>query len=204
MIKILTVSDWEDISKEILKVNKHTVAQTKFAISQEEYLKYTYKLLTHPLNTMYGFYKDDILTSYICATEYPGFQEYVVNNWKSLKPQGAFDPRKNGWGELFTRMLSDMEAKGKYSFFLVKTTDVKRLQFHRIQRLYDEAAPNLLRYERTIEEIVPAGKSSRWEYYRRALYYENVYDYETMVLRFTCKQKYRDIKNKELQEAILY
>lgn len=204
MIKILTVADWDEIRTEVCKLDSHQVAQTKHTVTEHEYLDYTYKTLSQPSNTMYGFYKDGILSSYICATKIKMNPEYVVTNWKNLKPSSIFNPMENGWGDLWTAMVTDMEADNRYSFLLVKTTDVKRLQFKRVQRMYEQASPKLTNYIRTVEEVVPAGQYSKYEYFKRALYYDKKYDYETLVFRFTCKQEFRINLPSELQESVTY
>ncbi len=204
MIKILTLDDWKEIETEVSKTKNHQVAQTKRTISVDEYLNYTYKILSSPSTTMYGFYKDGILSSYMCSIKIMIAPEYIVANWKNLRPSPVFNPFTNGWGDLWTRMVTDMEAQGRYAFMLVKTTDVKRLQFQRVQRMYEQASPKLTNYERTVEEVVPAGQTSKWEYFRRTVYYDGKCDYDTLVFKFTCKQEHRTNLTKELQESVTY
>lgn len=204
MIKILTLDDWKDIETEVSKTKHHQVAQTKRTISVDEYLDYTYNAMKNSSTTMYGFYKDGVLSSYMCSIKIQITPEYIVANWKNLRPTPIFNPFTNGWGDLWTKMVSDMEAEGRYSFILVKTTDVKRLQFQRVQRMYEQASPILTNYIRTVEEVVPAGQTSKWEYFKRTVYYDNKFDYDTLVFRFTCKQEHRRNLSKELQESVTY
>jgi hypothetical protein len=62
--------------------------------------------------------------------------------------------------------------------------------------------PKFLNYERTVEEVVPAGQRTKWSFFDNILYFGKPLDHKTMVLKFTLKQKFRNNVDTALQEGL--
>lgn len=203
MIKILTPDDWDSLATAIKALPYHRVAQTRQTVSEEEFLKYTYAIFRAPNSTVYGYYNENgELTSTISAVSFSQMPAYAVYNWRNLKPNNIYDPVKNGWAALWTRLITDQESKKLYTFYMLRTTEIARLQYKRYHSVYMKHVPKFLNYERTVEEIVPSGEFTNWGFFNTILYHGKPLDYETMVLKFTCKQKYRNNVNPDLQESL--
>ena len=203
MIKVLTPDDWDSLATAIKALPYHRVAQTRQNVSEEEFLKYTYAIFRAPNSTVYGYYNDaNELSSMISVVGFSQMPAYAVYNWRNLKPTNIYDPVKNGWAALWNRLIEDQEAKKLYTFYMLRTTEISRLQYKKYHNIYMTHVPKFLDYERTVEEVVPAGQFTNWGFFNTILYHGKPLDYETMVLKFTCKQKFRNNVNQDLQTSL--
>jgi hypothetical protein len=204
MIKILTLADWDELSSAIKALPYHRIAQTRQSISEAGYLQYTRTILELSNSTVYGYYNEaNELSSMISVVNFSYMPEYAVYNWRNLKPDFIYDPANNGWADLFNRLLEDQESKELYTFYMMRTADISRLQFKKYHDTYMKTVPKFLNYERTVEEVVPAGQSTKWKLFDAELYHQKQISYKTMVLRFTCRQNCRNIVSPELQKLLI-
>lgn len=203
MIKILTLDDWDELSAAIKKLPFHRIAQTRQTVSEEEYLKYTHNILKRESTIVYGYYKDDILTSTISVARISVFPTYGVYNWRNLKPDVVYNPVKNGWSELWTHLLNEQENAGLYTFYMLRTTDLGRLSYSKYHDTYMKTVPKFLNYERTVEEVVPAGQKTKWQFFDLILYFGKPLEHDTMVLKFTLKQQHRNNVAPDLQRELI-
>jgi len=203
MIKILTLDDWDTLASAIKALPFHRIAQTRQTVTEEEFLKYTYTILKVPTSTVYGYYNDNNeLSSTISTVAFSQMPAYAVYNWRNLKPTNLYDPVKNGWSALWNRLLEDHEARQLYNFYMLRTTDISRLQYKKFHNIYMKHSPKFLNYERTVEEVVPPGQFTNWGFFNTILYHGKPLDYETMVLKFSCKQKFRNNVSSDLQSSL--
>ena len=191
MIKILTLDDWDELSTAIKKLPFHRIAQTRQTVSEEEYLKYRLKP------------SGDINESTISVARISVFPTYGVYNWRNLKPDTIYDPVKNGWSELWTHLLTEQENAELYTFYMLRTTDLGRLSYSKYHDTYMKTVPKFLNYERTVEEVVPAGKKTKWPFFDSILYFGKLLEHDTMVLKFTLKQQHRNNVEPKLQKELI-
>lgn len=202
MIKVLTTDNWPEIESAVKKLPFHRVAQTRQTIPVEEFLRYTQNILKRANSTVYGYYENEELTSMISLVEFSQMPAYVIYNWRNLKPSNVYNPVKNGWSDLWNRLIEDQEKKGNYTFYMMRTTDVNRLQYKKFHNMYMKHSPKFLNYERTVEEVVPANSKTKWAFFDSILYFNKTFDYETMVLKFTCRQEHRNNVTADLQAGL--
>lgn len=203
MIKILTLDNWEELSTTIKKLPYHRIAQTRQTVSEEEFLRYTYNILKRDTTTVYGYYKDSELISTISTAPISVMPAYGIYNWRNLKPDNIYNPVKNGWSSLWMHLLEEQENQGRYTFYMLRTTDITRLSYKKYHDIYMKHVPKFLNYERTVEEVVPAGQRTKWGFFDNILYFGKSFDHETMVLKFTLKQKSRNNVLPELQQGLI-
>jgi hypothetical protein len=202
MIKILTLDDWDELSSTIKKLPYHRIAQTRQTVSEEEFLRYTHNILKRDTTTVYGYYRDGELTSTISTAPISVMPSYGIYNWRNLKPDNIYNPVKNGWSSLWMHLLTEQENQSRYTFYMLRTTDINRLSYKKYHNIYMKNVPKFLNYERTVEEVVPAGQRTKWSFFDSILYFGKPLDHETMVLKFTLKQKFRNNVDTALQEGL--
>jgi hypothetical protein len=202
MIKILTLDDWDELSSTIKKLPYHRIAQTRQTVSEEEFLRYTHNILKRDTTTVYGYYRDGELTSTISTAPISVMPSYGIYNWRNLKPDNIYNPVNNGWSSLWMHLLTEQENQSRYTFYMLRTTDINRLSYKKYHNIYMKNVPKFLNYERTVEEVVPAGQRTKWSFFDSILYFGKPLDHETMVLKFTLKQKFRNNVDTALQEGL--
>lgn len=202
-VKILSIDDWLEIEDSIRVLPTHRIAQTRTDISLESFLKYTKTAFDFPGHVMYGFYKDDVLSSMITIYNFEIMPAYVIRNWRNLKPGKRFNPEANGYFALWNKILDDQENSGLYEFYMMKSSVSSRLQLDWTYPLLVENCPRFLNYERTLEELVPANAKSKYSLHEKSMYLNKTIPEDTMVLKFTCRQRDRQGIPDTLQKELI-
>ena len=202
-VKALSIDNWAEIEDSIRALPTHRIAQTRTDISLESFLKYTKTAFDFPGHVMYGFYKDDVLSSMMTIYNFEIMPAYVIRNWRNLKPGKRFNPAANGYFALWNRILDDQESKGLYEFYMMKSSVSSRLQLDWTYPLLVENCPRFLNYERTLEELVPANTKSKYSLHEKSMYLNKTIPEDTMVLKFTCRQRDRQGVPDNLQKELI-
>lgn len=204
MITQLTLDDWPIIKTAIIHSgSSHRIGMSRQSLSTEQYLQYTYSFLRKEGTAIYGFYDNIGIKSMISVVDFSTIPSYGVYNFKNFRTDTIYNPIKNGWTELWNTIFQVQEEKKLYSFYLLRTAEINRLNYKRYHSTYMNGSPKFLNYVRTLEELVPANSHPKWDLHNSLFYFGKTYDHDTMILKFTCKQQYRTGVPELLQQGLL-
>jgi hypothetical protein len=203
-IQKLTIDDLPLIDK-LIDDRPQRIGFSNTKVSREDYIDMTAKMLTLPAHITYGCYssEDNSLISYMTFFDFPNLPYYCATNFKVLEKFNYYDQVKNG----FIKLLDVCELKeqeGRYSMFLGRAVYRNVDNRKKIIKQFTLEAPVFWqKYIRTIEEYIPAGQPSKYDYFNKAILRGKVFDNDFIIMRMTCKQQYRTILPPELQETSL-
>jgi hypothetical protein len=190
-VKKITVDTLQEIAKQLPDTPQRLGFGTT-EVSKQEYLNYTEKILRSSTHETWAYYQDEKLISFMSSFDFPNLPYYGILNFKVIKNTNYFSQIKSGYIDLFNTITEHKEQQQRYTFFVTRAiqrnTDVRK-------RLFDEwqkYAPEFFnRYLRTIEEVIPAGSLSKYEYFNRALLRDKVYDNDMLIMKWTCRNEFR-------------
>lgn len=204
MITKLSLDDWPVIEAAIkTNTSVHRVGMSRETMPLDAYLKYTYAFFKNKNATVFGYYDNIGIKSMISVVDLSAMPSYGVYNFKNFRPDSIYNPVKNGWTELWNTIFQIQEEKNLYAFYLLRTAELNRLNYKRYHSIYMDGSPKFLNYARTLEELVPADSLPKWDLHNSLFYFGKTYNHDTMVLKFTCKQKYRTDIPDLLQQGLL-
>lgn len=199
-IKQLTINDLPLIEQSI-EDRPQRIGFSNTKISRADYMDMTTKMLTLPAHTTYGCYdsEDHSLISYMTFFDFPNLPYYCATNFKVLKKFNYYDQVKNGFIKLLD-VCEIKEQEGRYSMFLGRAVYRNVDNRKKIIKQFTLEAPVFWKkYIRTIEEYIPAGQTSKYDYFNKAILRGKVFDNDFIIMRMTCKQEFRNILPPELQ-----
>ena len=190
-IKKFNVDNLAEIDK-VLPDVPHRLGFGTTEVTKQEYLNFTEKILRSSTHGTWGFYQDGNLISFMSAFDFPNLPYYGVLNFKVIKKSNYFSQVKSGFFALLDHIIKIKESEKRYTCYMTRAiqrnADVRK-------KLYDEWEKNFpeffKRYIRTIEEVIPAGQLSQFDYYNKALLRDKVYDNDMMVMKFVCRNEFR-------------
>ena len=190
-IKKFTVDNLAEIDK-VLPDVPHRLGFGTTEVTKQEYLNFTEKILRSSTHSTWGFYQNGNLISFMAAFDFPNLPYYGVLNFKVIKKSNYFSQVKSGFFALLDHITKIKESEKRYTFYMTRAiqrnADVRK-------KLYDEWEKNFpdffKRYTRTVEEVIPAGQLSQYDYYNKALLRDKVYDNDMMVMKFVCRNEFR-------------
>lgn len=199
-IQQLTIKDLPEIEP-LIGPGPQRIGFGTTKVSREDYIDMTAKMMSLPAHTTYGCYdsNDNSLISYMTFFDFPNLPYYCAMNFKVLKKFNYYDQVKNG----FIKLLDVCELKeqeGRYSMFLGRAVYRRVDNRKKIIKQFTLEAPRFWqRYIRTIEEYIPAGQPSKYDYFNKAILRGKVFENDFIIMRMTCKQEYRNVLPPELQ-----
>jgi hypothetical protein len=203
-IKQLTISDLPLIDS-LIDDRPQRIGFGNTKVSRSDYIEMTSKMLTLPAHTTYGCYDDEdhSLISYMTFFDFPNLPYYCATNFKVLKKFNYYDQVKNGFIKLLD-VCEIKEKEGRYSMFVGRSIYRNVDNRSRIFKQWTSEAPEFWkRYTRTIEEYVPAGQNSKYDYFNKAIMRNKTFDNDFVIICIACNQEYRKIFNSDLQEVFL-
>ena len=194
----LTIKNLPEIEK-VLGAGPQRIGFGNTKVSRDEYLDMTAKMLSLPAHTTYGCYDDDNLISYMTFFDFPNLPYYGATNFKVLKKFNYYDQVKNGFIKLLD-VCDIKEKEGRYSMLLGRAVYRKVDNRKKILRQFALEAPNFWKkYIRTIEEYIPAGQASQYDYFNKAILRGKIFDNDFIIIKMTCRQEYRNVLPADLQ-----
>jgi len=201
-IRKFTADNLEEINQALLDV-PHRLGFGTTEVTKKEYLNFTEKILRSNTHSTWGFYKDGILISFMSSFDFPNLPYYGVLNFKVVKASNYFSQVKSGFFALLDHITKVKEGEKRYTFYMTRAiqrhADVRK-------KLYDEWEKNFSeffkKYIRTIEEVIPAGQLSQFDYYNKALLRDKVYDNDMLVMQFVCRNEFRQGILKDTQQEV--
>lgn len=192
-VRQLTVNDYSLIEQSIGEEDQRIGFGTT-KVSRQGYLEMTAKMLGSQTHTTYGCFDatDDSLISYMTFFDFPNLPYYCMTNFKVVKKFNYYNQSKNGFIK-FLDVCNLKEEEGKYSFYVGRA--IFRNFDSRVKTIKDFAfnAPDFWKkYIRTIEEFIPAGQPSKYEYFNKAILRGKTFDNDFIILKFTCRQEFRN------------
>ena len=203
-IKILTLENWPEIESKLNSIKNFRIGQTKQEIHKELYFEYTKNSLISETESVFGFYTDDLLVSMTTVHEFNFMPSYLVKNFRSFTDTNLYNPLQNGLAPTLNHIIELYEKKNLYTFYMVKTADPKRLNQKRVRKLmFEIGCPKLQNYDITVEEFIQAGTKSIYRVHSDAICLGVVFEYDVVILRYTCNQNFRTNISENLKEKII-
>jgi len=191
IVKKITIEDLNYIS-EVLPEGQHRLGFGTSSVSKQEYLNYTEKILRSQTHTTWGFFNNADMVSFMSSFDFPNLPYYGLLNFKVLQTSTYYSQVKSGFIDLINFISEQKEAEQRYTFFVTRAV-LRRVDARK--KLFDEwknHAPDLYKkYLRTIEEVVPAGQLSKFDYFNKALLREKVFDNDMLIMKWTCRNEFR-------------
>jgi hypothetical protein len=201
-IKKFNVDNLEEINQALLDV-PHRLGFGTTEVTKKEYLNFTEKILRSNTHSTWGFYKDEILISFMSSFDFPNLPYYGVLNFKVVKGTNYFSQVKSGFFALLNHITKVKEGEKRYTFYMTRAiqrnADVRKKLYNEWEKNFPEF---FKKYTRTIEEVIPAGQLSQFDYYNKALLRDKVYDNDMMIMQFVCKNEFRTGILTGSQEAV--
>lgn len=160
---------------------------------------YIDKIFKFPGNEIYGAFDNDKLIATSSVTIWERLPQYVVNGHfvdKGVNKLYNFK-KNNPLGELTNYIVKKMESIGYFSAYFVQsiTPGYNKLYktngdiLRNIEAGWDKEK-NQYRYFQMYEEIIPAGKKSRFEIFN-VMNDNEIYDVNIVVIQAILKNEYR-------------
>jgi hypothetical protein len=172
-------------------------------VSKEDYLKYTERLLASNSHTTWGLFDNDEFISYMTSFDFPNLPYHGIINFKVLKNFNLYDTTINGYDHLMDYIAELKEKEHRYSFFTARAARSPKLRTKIANSTVNVRQEFWTKYIMTIEEHVPAGQPSQFEYFNKALFRDKVFTNDFLVFKFTCRNKFRSFKTLNGDELVL-
>ena len=205
-IRKATVSDIPSII-ELLPLGDQRIGFGKTTMSREKFIEYLFVCVNFENHETYLYYKGDQLYSMLSCYDSNVAPWWCALNFKVFKTELLFDPSQNGWIDLGDHVAKIKESQGRYTFFYVKTVrNMSRLMKKKyateyINNFSQDGIGN--RYINTIEEYIPAGQESKYEFFKKTLLRNQIFLEDVAVTKWTCLQQFRTGVPDYLQEQTL-
>ena len=156
----------DDLPEALGLVSEHTKLQrSEFDLSTLN--------LEKTIDQYYGSFDNDVLVAIVRVTEFKSQPAFLLGPWfikRNLLNVFAWEPESGNPAQSFFKpIISDMVDKGRYTFYYTKPIDKWSVRLQRLGRdfisalTYDEEFFRREDWTRYLEEIVPAGKRSKYE-----------------------------------------
>jgi hypothetical protein len=174
-------------------------------IPKQNYLNWVYHQLSDNQYNLWCCYTDTgEPVSFISTFDFPNLPYYTITNFKVVKKFDFYNEVTNGYLDLMNHCIEQQELKHLYSFYTFRAFGRKKNN-----RLWmtKSAAKNLPkyydRYTKVVEEFIPAGQASKYDYFNKVLLRDKIYENDTAVMKWTCKDQYREILDGEQKDLIV-
>jgi hypothetical protein len=204
-IRKLTINDWDLVESKIRTSKNFNIAQTKESIGLESYLSYTLESFqASTRDTIVGYFENNELISMTSFYNFKIMPAYLFKNFKHFKETNLYNPLTNGFAPTMNKIIELQEQQHCYTFYVVKTANHKRLNQKRLRSLmFDEGCPKLKNYIISVEELVPGGTQSKYQFHYEGMYFKHILQEDTVVLRFTLPQEFRLNASAALTEKLV-
>lgn len=154
----------DDLPKALALVSEHKKLQrSEFDVSDLN--------LEKTIDLYYGSFDNDVLVAIVRVTEFKSQPAFLLGPWfikRNLLTVFSWKPEDGNPVQSFFRpIVSDMVAEGRYTFYYTKSMWPKRLERHgrdfMSALMYNEEMFRREDWTRYLEEIIPAGKRSKYE-----------------------------------------
>jgi hypothetical protein len=205
-IRKATVADIRTIA-ELLPPGDQRIGFGKTTMSQEKFIEYLHVCITFEHHETYLYYKGDQLYSMLSCYDSAVAPWWCALNFKVFKIETLFDATQNGWVDLGDHIAKIKESQGRYSFFYVKTVrDMSKLMKKKYAKEYTNNFSQTgigNRYINTIEEYIPAGQESKYEFFKKTLLRNQIFLQDVAISKWTCLQEFRTGMPDYLQDQTL-
>lgn len=201
-IQRLTEKDYPEI-KRLIGTDPQRVGFSHTLLSNEEYMKYLYVCLTHPVHQTYAYIDDQgDLVSFVSLADFGRLPYYGIVNFKVVKKFNTYNQEENGIHQ-FQEVYFNKEKENRHTFFKLRGFRNERLM-KKVTRGIVNAMPAFFdRYHRTIEEYIPAGQLSQWDAFNKMMLRNKPLNEDSVIFKFTCKQEFRINLPSYIQEATM-
>ena len=180
---------------ELLPLGDQRISFGKTVMSKEKFIEYLYVCVNFENHETYLYYKGDQLYSMMACYNSTVAPWWCALNFKVFKPELLLDARQNGWIDLGDHIAKIKESQGRYTFFYLKTVRnmsnlmKKRYATEYVNSFSQDGIGN--RYIQTIEEYIPAGEESKYDFFKKTLLRNQVFLEDVAVTKYSCLQKFR-------------
>ena len=190
-VRKITIDDLKEIGDALKDVPQRLGFGTT-EVTKQEYLNYTEKILRSNTHQTWGFYNDNKLISFMSAFDFPNLPYYGILNFKVLRSVGYYSHVTSGYVALMKAVSESKEEQQRYTFFIARSAQRKYDIRQKLHAEHQQADPEFFKkYLRTVEEVVPAGQLSKFDYFNKALLRDKVFDNDMLIMKWTCRNEYR-------------
>lgn len=196
----MSIDDILSIPSELLTTN-HVAGSKVLELDETVWRRRAIGYATHDSVEVLGAYNEETILGVVFVIWPKAMSSYMISNLRLFHRTPGFAIDKNGYGALLGTAIEKGEAQGRWEFYMRRNLDYGRW-FNKkyIQKVYDHI-PVSRKYLRTIEEIIPANKQSRWSSINLLCNNEIVGE-DTAIVKYFCPQEARtfDYLPKEFTE----
>jgi len=117
---------------------------------------------------------------------------YMISNLRLFHKFPGFPVDRNGYGALLGTAIEKGESQGRWEFYMRRNLDYGRWFNKRYQKKTYENIPISKKYLRSVEEIIPANKQSKW-IATDTLCNNEIVGEDTLIVKYFCPQHKRNL-----------
>jgi len=158
--------------KKIVEIDINLV--TDFIAKQKTFVRTTgvaenpSKYLSSNTKTIYGAFKNNELVSMLGASFSLTDNSYIIVAMKTVPNKFKyFNMKENGLGLLWEKIISEFEANGYYTFYLLHNRTKWPIQ--KMGKMWIDNIPSLKKYYGTIHSIIPANTRPKFDMHWRLM-----------------------------------
>lgn len=185
----MSIDDILSIPSELLTTN-HVAGSKVLELDETVWRRRAIGYATHDSVEVLGAYNEETILGVVFVIWPKAMSSYMISNLRLFHRTPGFAIDKNGYGALLGTAIEKGEAQGRWEFYMRRNLDYGRW-FNKkyIQKVYDHI-PVSRKYLRTVEEIIPANKQSRWSSINLLCNNEIVGE-DTAIVKYFCPQEAR-------------
>jgi hypothetical protein len=182
--KELTESDYDQL-RELVKIAPGVLRDKEFQPDAS---------ISERSGHMGAFTRDNVLVSSLSYFRFPSLPYYLVGQYVQ-KPgfMIRFSWKNNPAIKMMDMILDKMEAEERFTWYY--TRSIMRWPAHMRKKGNDffSNSPRCQRYNRFLEEIIPAGQPTKFELHKKMIP-SNVWKYDVIVVKCCLKNDFRPWK----------